>query len=288
MILETYEDTAMRPDPEACAEPTDYTGPPRAGMQVHAEYCVYGHFFYLKKILQGAKNIVFYMDQESAMRAACHAAFAEDIRDGRVEAFYTSIVSDMKLGYKKGLVEAGRQERRRLRRLHPDWSSQRIVLEMFRTRIINARAIGQYGDKWVWHPLPKMSEPMRRVCHLTSTGQLTPEEEALLYSIASRQAVDRFFMQVRRMMSLFERAILSPRLDRRWNGYAPYNPAVAMKALEIFRVHYNYCKKGKDKQTPAMRLGLAGAPVRIGEIINYRPAGEPVEQTVQMPLRPFS
>jgi len=37
----------------------------------------------------------------------------------------------------------------------------------------------------------------------------------------------------------------------------PYKPAMVGKLLDIFRVFYNFVEVGRDKQTPAMRLGLA-------------------------------
>ena len=39
--------------------------------------------------------------------------------------------------------------------------------------------------------------------------------------------------------------------------------------LEIFRVFYNYCKVGDDKQTPAMRLGLAKAPIALEDVLYF-------------------
>jgi hypothetical protein len=54
-------------------------------------------------------------------------------------------------------------------------------------------------------------------------------------------------------------------------GYSLYNPVVIQRLLNIYRVFYNYAKKGDDKKTPAMRLGLAAGPVDIGRIISFRP-----------------
>jgi ribosomal protein S9 len=39
--------------------------------------------------------------------------------------------------------------------------------------------------------------------------------------------------------------------------------------LEIFRVFYNYCSMGQDKQTPAMRMGLARGLVKLEEVLGY-------------------
>ncbi len=44
---------------------------------------------------------------------------------------------------------------------------------------------------------------------------------------------------------------------------------MVVKLLDIFRVYYNYCVVGQDKKTPAMRLGLAKAPIREEDIIYF-------------------
>ena len=75
--------------------------------------------------------------------------------------------------------------------------------------------------------------------------------------------VDRFFMQVRRALTMAERGVVSASSDRRlWFGKNAYNPAVLVKLLEVFRTYFNYCEVGQDKKTPAMRMGLACAPLR--------------------------
>jgi hypothetical protein len=37
------------------------------------------------------------------------------------------------------------------------------------------------------------------------------------------------------------------------------------KLLDIFRVYYNFVEVGKDKKTPAMRLGLAEGFVTVAD-----------------------
>jgi hypothetical protein len=57
------------------------------------------------------------------------------------------------------------------------------------------------------------------------------------------------------------------------------------RVLEIFRVYYNYCKAGKDKKTPAMRLGLARAPVAIEDVLYYQRSGSGGNKATQAPTR---
>jgi hypothetical protein len=79
-------------------------------------------------------------------------------------------------------------------------------------------------------------------------------------------------MQVRRRLSLLERPISSSAsLGCRWfGGYGPYKPVRVGKLLDIFRVFYNFVEVGRDKQTPAMRLGLAKGKITVENIIYYQ------------------
>ena len=105
--------------------------------------------------------------------------------------------------------------------------------------------------------LPSMSEPEKAVCYLTDYGDYAPERLARLYQRASLHAIDRYFMRLRRRVSLLERPIATSSSQRRmWHGYSPTKPAVAAKVLTIFRTFYNYIQVGEDGKTPAMRLGL--------------------------------
>ena len=42
------------------------------------------------------------------------------------------------------------------------------------------------------------------------------------------------------------------------------------KLLDIFRVFYNFVEVGKNKQTPAMRLGLARGKITVEDIVYYQ------------------
>lgn len=83
--------------------------------------------------------------------------------------------------------------------------------------------------------------------------------------------MDAYFNQVRRRLSLLERGIhTSSNAGRVWNGYAPYNPTLVQKMLDILRVVHNYIlKSNTDKKTPAMRLGLANSIVTYEDVLYY-------------------
>jgi len=109
------------------------------------------------------------------------------------------------------------------------------------------------------------------VCHLTDFGDYDITHRAWLYNKASLHSVNTYFANVRRKLSLLERPIATPSsLGRKWFAYSPYNPALVNKLLLIHRAHYNFVGKRGQKETPAMRLGLAKAPVEPEDIIYSR------------------
>lgn len=81
-------------------------------------------------------------------------------------------------------------------------------------------------------------------------------------------------MQARRRLSLAERPYASANTNRRmWHGYSAYRPQNLAMVLDIFRVCYNFHWTGKDKKAPAMRLGLARAPIRLEDILYFHRGG---------------
>jgi hypothetical protein len=87
-------------------------------------------------------------------------------------------------------------------------------------------------------------------------------------------ALDRFFMQVRRRLSVLERPIFSPSSNTWCHGYAVDNPTVDMRLLEIFRVTYNFVQVGENRKTPAMQIGLAPRPMTLEDIIAFLPGDQ--------------
>jgi hypothetical protein len=120
-----------------------------------------------------------------------------------------------------------------------------------------------------------MAEPEKKVVLLTDLngyGADALDRLAHLFNRASLHAIDRFFMLVRRRLRLLKRPISPTRRARRvWHGYAPCDPAMVGKCLDIFRVWYNWCFTGEDGLTPAERLGVAKGKVRMEDIVYFDP-----------------
>lgn len=267
-ISDTYAEALSREDIEVFESLNGSTQLPYKGMQVHAEYTLYGHFFFLKQLFTGVERVRFFLDQDSGMRAACLGAFQAEIQARKCDAFYVRINRKMTVPERQTALEESRNEFRRIQNTYQELSESEVKLLLIKQRLASMVEIGKWRDRWLSHPFPDMSEPEKSICYLTDYGDYDEDHLAWLYDKASMHAIARFFMQVRRRLSLLERPIASAgRAGRMWHGYSSYNPESIIKVLGIFRVFYDYILKGKDSKTPAMRLGLAKGRVKLEDII---------------------
>ena len=269
-VAETYDTLADRLDVEAPLSQTFDTTLPAKGMQVHSEYTLYGHFFYLKRFFGGVEKVRFFLDQEPGIRAACLSAFCDEVKARKADAFYVRINKDLTVNERRHALAISRSEFEDAKSQHPGLKDSEVEIFLIQDRLSHMASIGKWSDRWLLHPFPSMSEPEKAICYLTDYSDYAPDHLARLYSKASLHSIDRFFMQLRRRISLFERPIITASAQgRTWFGYSPYNPEVAMKMLMIFRVFYNYVAVGEDKKTPAMRLGLVKEKVTLDDIIHF-------------------
>lgn len=277
-VAERYAEALGRDEIEATDDPEPHTALPPRGVQVHEEYTLYGHFFFLRRLLGNVEKVRFYFDQDSGMRAACFAAYREEILDGRCEAFYVRINKDLTLHQKQRLVKQAEREMEELAAKYPyDLSKSSLRLLKILEEMTRLETVGSWNDRWLNYPFPDMSEPEKAVCYLTDRGNYDKDEEkshlARLYLKVSLNAVDSYFNQVRTRLSPLQRAGHSASsAGRVWYENQPYDPRLVQKLLDLLRVYRNYCLKSrKDKKTPAMRLGLAQAPIDLDEVINFQP-----------------
>jgi hypothetical protein len=240
-------------------------------MQVRGEYTMYGHFFFLRRLLDNTEKVRFFLDQDSAFRAACLSAFSDRIKGGRCDAFYVRINAEATIDEKRQILADNRRHMEAMKQRYPDLKDWQLKLLMIKEKMAQVVNIGTWQDRWVEHPFPNMGEPEKAMCYLTDIQGYDEDHLAWLYNKASLHAIDCFFMQVRRRLSLLERPISSSASPgRRWFGYGPYKPVMVGKLLDIFRVFYNFVEVGKNKQTPAMRLGLAKGKITIEDIVYYQ------------------
>jgi len=274
-IADTYEAASIREDTEVSdLKDENQKLPDKLGMQVHEEYSLYGHFLLLKHLLPKVEKLRFFLDQDSGIRAACLSAFAHDIKEKRVDAFYVRIAKELTIDRKRSLVKHAKAAFSAARAAYSKLTDAEVAQLLMMGEIDRARQIGQWQDRWAEHPVPNMSEPAKAMCYLTDLGdsplEYDPSHSANLFLKASMHGVDNFFQRVRRSVNPLERPIQTASKSRRtWYGYSPYNPNMVVKLLDIYRTVHNYVEAGKDGKTPAMRLGLQGHVSKHEDIIYF-------------------
>lgn len=288
LIENAYAAALMRDDIEAGDDPSAATRTPPRGMQLHEQVVMNAHIQFVTRLLSGAKNLQIFTDQESGIRAAIMAACGARIKARTADAYYVSVLKETTIDHKRRKIAEIKVRFEEYQAENPGLSDYEVKLLMMADALAAAVPVGHFKDVWVNHPLPDMREPEKKVAWLTEIGARSKDPKQL-EMIAARHLratlapVDRFFMQIRRGITLAERGIPSASTDRRlWAGKNAYNPNVLAKLVAIFRTYFNYCEVGDDRKTPAMRLGLAKGPVRPEDIVYWTPP-EPARQRQRPP-----
>ncbi|HSV82095.1 MAG TPA: hypothetical protein VLK85_23120, partial [Ramlibacter sp.] len=279
-IEDAYDAALARDDIEDGEGPASSSRAPVKGMLLHEQVVMYAHIQLVCRLLGRAQKIRFFTDQESGIRAAILTAVPGRVSNRTADAFYVKVLKEMSVDKKLALVRATKRRLADLAAAHGA-SLEAAELLAAQEELAKMVPIGKWGDRWFKHPISDMREPEKSVCWLTNVDPVETDpskrnsqvsHHALLHLKATLTAVDRFFMQVRRGITLAERAVASSNTDRRlWHGKSAYNPEVLVKMLSVFRTYFNYCEVGQDRKTPAMRLGLARGPVAPQDIIYFSP-----------------
>jgi hypothetical protein len=270
-----YMDAMARDDIEQSEFKNADVKLPNFGMGIHEQYTMYGHFVLLAKLLKTAPKVRLFMDQDSGFRAAAISAFGAMIKARTADAFFVRVDKAANAYEKRNAVAAARAAVLQFMAEEKIPDEGTAIVEMMKLEIKRSVSMTRWQDRWVRHVKPIAAEPLKYVCWLTKYATDDEEEDAEAHHArlllrATLHPIDKFFMQTRRRVSLAERAVVSVRKQRRmWNGYGAYNPAILQRYLEIYRTYYNFCLSGKDGKTPAMRLGLAKAPIDAHAVLHF-------------------
>jgi len=281
-IEAAYEDAELRDDAEEVRLLERDQALPVSGVEVREQYTMYAHFQLLALLLGHAPKIRVYMDQDEGFEGAFMSAFHQWIKARRADGWFVRILKETTVDQKRKAVETAKRRLRATMAEHPGLSQYEVELLMVREEMQRMTTIGKRGDRWLRHPLPTKAEPDKQLCWLTNIGLMAEEGEtaenvmthaANLYRKGSTHSIDNFYQIVRRRLSLAERQYGSASADRRmFYGYSPYKPGVSVsKALKILKVAYNYHLEDSNGRTPAMKLGLAQAPMPQETILYFEP-----------------
>lgn len=273
-LRQDYREITKRPDEivadtEVSEQPSAHLKLPHSGMQIHLEYTQHALFLHLKRLLHDVERVRIFMDRDPGLDGACIAAFVDDIRQRRVDVFRVQSPKNLTMAKKKVVIAQFNRELDRFRERHPDVPNDRLRHHYVRY-CLDAWHASPDRTASFHYPLADMAEPGKEIEYLTDFGDMDLDHLANLYMRVSLRGIDRFFMQVRRRLSILERPIATANnAGRTWHGYAAYSPLVAERMLRIFRTHYNFALIGEDGATPAMRFGLADQPVLLADLATF-------------------
>lgn len=278
-IEAVYALALERDDIESGDGPTTSARTPPKGMQIHESIVMNAHLQLVTRLLQRADNLQLFSDQESGIRAAIMAASPERIKSKSMDAYYVSVLKDSTVDAKRVAVWRSKKRFKAVCAENPTLSEEQVQALMMRQSLVSASSVGQFRDRWAEHPFPDMREPAKKVCWLTDLRSAESVQKGEIpalvvrhHLLATLAPVDRFFMQIRRAITIAERGIPSASTEGRiWFGKNAYNPQVLTQLLEVFRTYFNYCEVGDDGKTPAMRIGLAKGPITPDDIIYWTP-----------------
>ncbi|SOB75057.1 hypothetical protein SAMN04488490_0612 [Marinobacter sp. LV10R510-11A] len=247
---------------------------PNRGALVHNEYTMLAHFFLLKRFFRSTGKTRFFLDLDSGMKTAYISAFREEIGEGRSDGFLVRASKNKTNDEKEKLVANFKRMVSKMSGTPVKQLTFKILMDVtngiIAERLKKPIKVPNSPEFWIEHPWVSKAEPEKMVAAVTNVSRYDILHQANLYRMVPLAPVDRFFMNIRRMSMYFERPFQSGTgMGRIWHGYSAYNPEMYTIVGDIFRIHYNYCTRSKKKDTPAMKLGLAKAPVTVEKIIYY-------------------
>ncbi|MHB8446814.1 MAG: hypothetical protein ACYC9P_02640 [Rudaea sp.] len=240
------------------------------GAFVHENYTLLAHFLFLRRWIDAAERVQFSMDQEPLIDRACLLTFADRVCEGTLDAFYVRINKSFSVSKRRLALARAETVLAELREAHAGLSDPELVFHVMSQSYEHlCKTFPQEPrSRWVAHAYPTMQEPEREVLCLSDNGKRSHKQIVHGLCRATLRAIDRYFMQVRRKISVLERPLRTSSAQlHAWYGYNAYSPRVVMQVLEIFRVVYNFHLAGNDKRTPAQRLGLTERRTSLSELI---------------------
>lgn len=145
--------------------------------------------------------------------------------------------------------------------------------KFYDTKTINGVVCFVRGNNPINHPLPAKDEGIRYVNLINYVPYISDSDLAKLIVQVNSRAINNFFQEVRRRISILERPIVTARGDGKSYIYSNYNPKYAQQIVTIFRTFYNFCYPKKNNGrllTPAQYIGLTDKVFEIKDIVYFR------------------
>lgn len=256
------------------------------GAHVKTTYTALAHYFLLERTLNVKGNIRFVSDDDSILQLGIHNIFVDKFSNNKAIYFTCQANKSLTLDEAAGKSIEHRKELRAWGKLfYPNLTefeelARASILKMleshefFEYKTIDNKEYPFRGKKPIKHPLPSKDEGELYINVITPIKGISNERLANLIYRVNNRAIDRYFQSIRRRLSILERPLVTSRGDGKSYIYSNYNPKYAQYALTIFRTVYNFCfiqgRTNENRETPAMKLGIADKVYDLKDIIYFR------------------
>ncbi|WP_076533181.1 hypothetical protein [Roseovarius nanhaiticus] len=252
-------------DPEILADVDLGLQLPHEGGLVRQDIQQYAHALMLRRMVSKSDSRFFFIqDGDSGLSKAFLAAFAPEVRQGRVDVATISFAKYEFNDTREVLYAQGRRILRKELNLTPHELNSLpafVLNEEIDKEIVKRMAGRPLGSLFAW-PYHTKSEPSRVIDLKTDRPELSTERCARLMRLATLRSVDSYFHKIRSNVRPAARPVSTPSANgRTWDRHFLYKPEMLLKIIEIYRFHHNWMGTRNTKRTPAMKLGLAKGKV---------------------------
>ncbi|MGI2030268.1 hypothetical protein [Endozoicomonas acroporae] len=243
---------------------------PDVGAQIHNAYTLIAHFLYLRDLFKEAKFIQFSLDREPGITRAFLNAFGKRVTEGDCCGFLVRIEKGLGNDTRRGLVGTGAKLLYELAGNQGPFDKEEE--NAIKADYLQTLFSEESPDVWVESPFHTITQPYKASQLIKGPKLPSMKRLAYLHLYSSLHAIDSLFNATRRSISYLERPLSKESsAGRVWSGKNPYNPIMIEKVLTIHRTYYNFIKVGNDGKTPAMRIGVANAPLKVEDVMYFDP-----------------
>ena len=248
---------------------------PGRGSRVRGDIFHYGHMMLVKKLVGRSYRVAnFCVDAESGLANAIAALSVDEVKRGRVNIAEISFSKGLTNDERTRLAIEGRKRYHEELRLYAAEIAQvkseypgiededALAVHILRLTYGNGsssargKMLATAGMAWPFHSKP---EPNKTIRLKTDIGLMDWDGLGRFMTRATIHPADSYFNLARRRIAGFERGLpTASNTHRIWHAYSFYNPEMVPKLATILRFYHNYMlPRGKEKATPAMKLGVA-------------------------------
>lgn len=256
-----FEGYLERLKKKAKIQETDLYQLPHQGVLVRYDIMQYAHALRIKGMLSSSDAyLMLVMDNDQGLQQAFQAAFSNEIREGRADTAVVSFDKGMTNDMRNQVVAIGQARLSAMSGLST--AKIRELSDQEYAKLVDYalsfQIMGWPLSLGVRYPFSRKSEPNKVVKVPTWRPRRSVRSSARTLRLATLRSVDAYFFKIRSNIRFASRpAISRANIGHTWDKQYLYKPEMMAKIIQIYRFYHNWCNLGEDKQTPAMRIGLA-------------------------------